>query len=80
MFVVRALLGNVYVCNRQNNFKRPPCTGPGCYQENCKTHVEHFDSVMGVGFDGLNRAKYREFIVYEKQLTYPEFLVQYTLV
>jgi len=78
----RVLLGNAFVCSTPTPYKRPPCSYPGCQSLNadepCKAHGGvTFDSVLGTHRDRNTRLIFREFVVYEKSLSYPEFLVQY---
>jgi len=75
IFVLRALLGEVYVCKQSSLYVRPPCTAPNCTRPNCDHRL--FDSVMAVSRDGTSRLAHREFIVYDRQRCYPEFLVEY---
>ena len=72
MFVVRAVLGTPFeAVQAMNNARRPPAM-PGSE----RLH----DSVIGVTQDTHPTAclkKYREFIVYDRRQTYPEFLVEF---
>jgi len=82
MFMSRVLLGNSFVCQTPTPFKRPPCSHPGCSTVNnpapCESHAGvTYDSVIGPYRDGRVRLIFREFVVYEKSLSYPEFLVEY---
>jgi len=78
MFVARVLLGNVYVCDRAQSFCRPPCTGENCTKyDKCTEHDELFDTVMGVGASDGRKLLFREFIVYDKLMCYPEYIVKY---
>ena len=82
LFVSRVLLGNAFVCSTPTSYKRPPCSHHGCPSVNAATPCEAhagvtFDSVLGTHRDGHTRLIFREFVVYEKSLSYPEFLVEY---
>lgn len=77
MFVVRATLGDVYVADVGRSFRRPPCTTRGCYGDRCRRHMQLFDSISGIGNDRGQPMRYREFVIYERQQSYPEYLVQY---
>ncbi|XP_045203465.2 uncharacterized protein LOC123556644 isoform X2 [Mercenaria mercenaria] len=79
MFLIRMVLGNSYLCSDQNphKYRRPPCTS--CYKDDCKDtkHARHkyghmFDSVVGD-----NGKLFREFVVYDSALCYPEYLITY---
>ncbi|XP_045203469.2 uncharacterized protein LOC123556646 isoform X2 [Mercenaria mercenaria] len=79
MFLIRMVLGNSYLCNDLNppKYRRPPCTS--CYKDDCKDtkHARHkyghmFDSVVAD-----NGKLFREFVVYDNALCYPEYLITY---
>ena len=76
MLIARVLLGDVYVCETARHFRRPPCKGVGCNLDDCSTH-ELFDSVMGVGKSSGKRLLFREFIVYDRQQCYPDYIIKY---
>jgi len=82
LFVSRVLLGNAFVCKTATKYRRPPCSHSGCTSlttaEPCSSHGGIiFDSVIGTHSDGHTRLLFREFVVYERSLSYPEFLVEY---
>ena len=82
VFVSRVLLGNSFVCSTPTPYKRPPCSHAGCASVSgatpCESHAGvTYDSVIGTCRDGRTRLIFREFVVYEKTLSYPEFLVEY---
>ncbi|XP_013395273.1 uncharacterized protein LOC106162513 [Lingula anatina] len=72
MFLVRACIGRPYLTREKKQFPRPPCTVKGCMQVLC-THTSHFDSVIA----DVSNMLYREFIVYEKTMCYPEYIITY---
>jgi len=84
VFVSRVLLGNAFVCGTPTPYKRPPCSHSGCPSVSGATPCQAeahcgvtFDSVIGTHRDGHTRLIFREFVIYEKSLSYPEFLVEY---
>jgi len=79
MFVVRVILGQVFICQKPTPFKKPPCTGQSCHKDNCtdQSHQPFFHSVLGTHKDSNTRLIFREFIIYERSQAYPEFLVEY---
>jgi hypothetical protein len=82
MIVVRVLLGNTFVCDKPQQFRRPPCTFAGCLQDNCSDKAHgglFFDSVLGTHRvePSHQRLIFREFLVYDKTQCYPEFLIEY---
>ena len=66
MFIARAVLGTYHPTQSsiRKIFRPPNLTGTD----------RPADSVV---YDNLAGSKFREFIVYENSLAYPEFLVQY---
>ncbi|KAL3878767.1 hypothetical protein ACJMK2_031098 [Sinanodonta woodiana] len=78
MFLMRMVLGNIFVCTDQNphKYKRPPCKT--CMLDDCSNalHTEGcFDSVVGdMG------TLFREFVVYAKDQCYPEYIITYVRV
>ncbi|XP_013413660.1 uncharacterized protein LOC106176001 [Lingula anatina] len=72
MFLVRACMGRPYLTREKKQFPRPPCTVKGCMQVKC-THTSHFDSVIA----DVSTELYREFIIYEKTMCYPEYIITY---
>jgi O-acetyl-ADP-ribose deacetylase (regulator of RNase III)/uncharacterized membrane-anchored protein YhcB (DUF1043 family) len=79
MYVVRVLLGNAFVCQQPQPFKKPPCTSypKTCADPCCTEHKAHFDSLIGTHRPDNARLIFREFIVYDGSQCYPEFLVEY---
>ena len=85
MFVMKALIGRTYICQSPRQFQRPPCSNLACSQDTCtdKEHLPFCDSVIGTHrFTRDNSGDtvdlmFREFVVYENELCYPEFLVEY---
>jgi len=84
MFVVKVLLGQTYICNAPKQYKRPPCTDRACCSDTCTKHTDFYDSVIGthkhvapVAGGPTTRLLFREFVVYDLSLCYPEFLVEY---
>ena len=77
LFIVRAVLGNVFVANQSETFTRPPCQK--CSQIQC-SHGKQCDSVLGKHMNtDYDRLQYREFIFYENGLCYPMYCVTYTV-
>ncbi|XP_013395278.1 uncharacterized protein LOC106162518 [Lingula anatina] len=72
MFLVRACIGRPYLTREKKQFPRPPCTEKGCMQVVCN-HTSHFDSVIA----DVSNMLYREFIIYEKTMCYPEYIITY---
>jgi len=79
MFVVRVVLGNVFICKKPTPFRKPPCTGPNCHKDDCKhpSHQPFFHSVVGTHKDDSTRLIFREFVIYDRNQAYPEFLIEY---
>lgn len=72
MFVARVLLGEPYLCQTNNvELRRAPCNS-GC-GDRCTAGHPMCDSVVGT------KHSFREFIVYNPEQSYPEFLVEYEL-
>ncbi|XP_062597376.1 uncharacterized protein LOC134258807 isoform X2 [Saccostrea cucullata] len=67
MFLVRVLLGKIYVAISPHKYKLPPCMT--CLTDGCinKQH-EHFDSVVA----DIHGKIFREVIVYNSHQCYPE--------
>lgn len=72
MFLIRMCLGDVFLTNSGGNFKRPPCKK--CPNIVCTTHLETYDSVVANGGSFSDR----EFVVYDRNQSYPEYLIWYT--
>ena len=84
MFVVRVLLGNAFICDQPQQWRRPPCISPGCLKDDCvdASHGGIYDSVIGTHRVDPSTGQqvalfFREFVVYEKAQCYPEYLVEY---
>lgn len=72
MFLVRVLLGNIYLAKDRYQYKLPPCTA--CLNDECKNqNHEHFDSVVA----DIGGSLFREFIVYDANQCYPEYIITY---
>ena len=73
MILMRVLLGEPYI-NKNGNppkYQRPPCKS--CYQDKCQCKApSNFDSVI----DDAGR-NFREFVVYERCMCYPEYFITY---
>ncbi|ESN94890.1 hypothetical protein HELRODRAFT_193757 [Helobdella robusta] len=77
MILSRVLLGSAYVCTSPYGFKKPPCNQPQCgNMDGCSLHQFH-DSVIGTHKDPKNKLVFKEYIVYDKNYSYPEFLIEY---
>jgi len=84
MLLSRVILGNAYLCKdydpdwfkidskKVEEYKPIPKTGCGLCEET--EHDSVFAESMSLGGDCLN---YREFIVYNKAQTYPEYIIYY---
>ncbi|GFR90676.1 poly [ADP-ribose] polymerase [Elysia marginata] len=80
LIMFRALLGNPFFCDHNHpsvqskgskKLSRPPCMK--CLDDKCKCHPQPlFDSVIGDG-----KWLFREFVLYEKNQCYPEYVVTY---
>ncbi|KAH9492680.1 hypothetical protein Btru_024550 [Bulinus truncatus] len=80
LILARVLLGNVFLCDHKNKhvadkgnkkLSRPPCMS--CLEERCSCHKQTlFDSVMGDG-----HWLYRQFIIYDGNQIYPEYIITY---
>ncbi|XP_062602556.1 protein mono-ADP-ribosyltransferase PARP15-like [Saccostrea cucullata] len=72
MFLVRMCLGDVFLTNNiDTNFRRAPCKK--CSSAYCTSHHEMYDSVVANG----GAFSDREFVVYDRNQSYPEFLIWY---
>jgi len=77
IFLARVVLGRVYVCQSAKQYKRAPCS---CNDDKCKDtshRASAYHSVLGTHKDPSTRLKFREFVVYEKSNSFPEFLIEY---
>ena len=75
LLIARVTLGSVYLCEaNQAAFSRAPCGT--CNNDKCTIpdHELH-DSVLGVG-DPSSRLQYREFVFFDREFCYPEYIVQ----
>ena len=78
MFLIRMLLGNCYLCTKHNptKYRRPPCANMHCLSDACKEKSHgSFDSVIG-----QSGRLFREFVVYQAEQCYPEYLITYNRV
>jgi hypothetical protein len=76
MILMRVLLGEPYVNKAHNpdKYNRPPCKR--CYKDKCACKkAELFDSVI----DDAGR-NFREFVIYDKCMCYPEYIITYVRV
>jgi Poly(ADP-ribose) polymerase catalytic domain len=78
MFVARVLLGNAFICDKIQAFKRPPCAQAGCQKDNCN-NKDHpiYNSVIAVNRPEGGKLLFREFVIYDLTQSYPEYLVEY---
>ncbi|XP_062573463.1 protein mono-ADP-ribosyltransferase PARP12-like [Saccostrea cucullata] len=72
MLLLRMCLGDVFITRSQGKFFRPPCRK--CNDLFCKKHQELYDSVVA---ETGGYFRDREFVVYEKNQVYPEYLILY---
>ena len=73
MLLMRVLLGEPYINKNSNptKYQRPPCKS--CYQDRCQCkNPALFDSVI----DDAGR-NFREFVIYERCMCYPEYFITY---
>ncbi|XP_060065166.1 uncharacterized protein LOC132545501, partial [Ylistrum balloti] len=74
MFLTRICLGEPYILNKKPAaaFKRPPCKT--CKKDMCAdlSHAGNYDSIVVEDF-----WIFREFVVFEKDRCYPEYLITY---
>ncbi|XP_062588670.1 protein mono-ADP-ribosyltransferase PARP11-like [Saccostrea cucullata] len=73
MLQMRMCLGDVFITRSQGKFTRPPCRI--CHNLVCAEHQELYDSVVA---DTGGYFKDREFVVYDKNQTYPEYVIFYS--
>jgi hypothetical protein len=75
MFLMRLLLGRIFVTEQDKKYKQPPCSQ--CFRDDCiDARHERFDSVVGV--KQQTGGLFREFVVYDRDQCYPEYLITYT--
>ncbi|XP_005096756.1 uncharacterized protein LOC101851403 [Aplysia californica] len=80
MILARVLLGDPFLCGKvfvggpgDKKLVRPPCKT--CFADYCRCpDKKFFDSVMGQGW------LFREFVIYEKHVCYPEYIITYVRV
>ncbi|XP_061164307.1 uncharacterized protein LOC133173334 [Saccostrea echinata] len=71
MLMVRLLIGNPFVSGKEHPYKHPPCSS--CKTTNCLVGEHcHYDSIIVEG-----RWIFREFVVYEPNQCYPEYIITY---
>ncbi|PVD35163.1 hypothetical protein C0Q70_06444 [Pomacea canaliculata] len=76
MVLVRVVLGNPFIntSSDPDKFKRPPCKW--CFKDLCSCDdPSYFDSVI----DDAGR-NFREFVVYDRSMCYPEYFITYNRV
>lgn len=71
ILLVRLLIGNPFVSGQCKNYKHPPCST--CKTTDC-INAEHvnYDSIIVEG-----TWMFREFVVYESNHCYPEYIITY---
>lgn len=71
MFLVRSCLGNICLLKAVRKLKQPPCTDLECNSDECD-HTSRHHSVV-------EEEKYifREFVIYDGALVYPEYMITY---
>lgn len=75
MILMRMVLGEGFLCTDQNphKYRRPPCADMKCLRDDCKTKSHgSFDSVIG-----QSGRLFREFVVYQPEQCYPEYVISY---
>lgn len=78
MFLSRVTMGNIAHINKgQGQRKRPPCVKE--IKGECNGVCNHirFHSLLAEKGPGCYLKKYREYIVYDRNQCYPEYLVEY---
>ncbi|XP_069130990.1 uncharacterized protein [Argopecten irradians] len=70
MMMIRLLLGDTYVTSAAENYSLPPCKT--CSKSKCFSHGQAYDSVVADG-----KWLFREFVVYDKNQCYPEYIITY---
>lgn len=72
MFIIRMCMGDVYVTHSGGGFRRAPCKQ--CFSDKCIKHYDLYDSIMADGPSFHDR----EFLVYDKNQCYPEYLIEFS--
>ncbi|CAD5123381.1 DgyrCDS11737 [Dimorphilus gyrociliatus] len=77
ILLCRVVMGNVFTAKKSmSNSKRGPCLT--CQHEGtCLKHEGFYDSVVGSVKDGGVSLLFREFVIYESHLAYPEYVISY---
>lgn len=79
LLVCRVVLGNAFVtAQERRGMRRPPCVA-GCAEDCIRGHLHH-DSVYAATKADDPTARlflYHEFMTYDRDLSYPEFVVHY---
>ncbi|XP_060083055.1 uncharacterized protein LOC132562332 [Ylistrum balloti] len=70
MLMMRLLLGDTFVTSVPEKYSLPPCKT--CNKVKCLTHHHNYDSVVADG-----QWLFREFVVYDKNQCYPEYIITY---
>eukprot|EP00162_Nutomonas_longa_P005497 comp16153_c0_seq1/m.25494 comp16153_c0_seq1/g.25494 ORF comp16153_c0_seq1/g.25494 comp16153_c0_seq1/m.25494 type:complete len:217 (+) comp16153_c0_seq1:1-651(+) len=81
IFMSRVVLGNAYIATQMHkDIKRPPCV-KGHFDTTARCDHERHDSLVGEidspTYPGALLKRYREFVVYDRAQTYPEFLITF---
>ena len=64
-------MGDICLMKQAKKLTRPPCKVSDCSSDTC-THGERYNSIVEE-----DKYIFREFCVYQKQQTYPEFVITY---
>ncbi|XP_071087203.1 uncharacterized protein [Haliotis cracherodii] len=77
MVLMRMTLGHPYLSSKPSKYRRPPCKNKTHLDDRCSdpNHGGFFHSVIGEG-----TWIFREFVVYEPELCYPEYVITYSRV
>ena len=76
MFLCRVLLGQQCQLNKAHeDLVREPCLE--CNKLCCLSHAKFYNSVVGTSSDGRTPLLFREFVVYDGEKCYPEYLIRY---
>ena len=81
IFLARVVLGKPFVTTQMHKgIKRPPCV-KGHFDADVRCDHDRYDSILAEvdspRYPGALLKRYREFVVYDKGLTYPEFLISF---